>query len=438
VTQKLGLRYLWVDRLCIVQDDRNELQKELSKMPSIYGFAYVTISAASAATSTAGFLSARNDRTVVEDVIRVKIRTSARDFTSSDDDNNRKSLTTAAQIGPINLLPVKNGQTLTSDLTEPIELRAWTMQEHLLSHKLLFFGSRQLRWVCGNAQYVDGGRNDDTIQLPFPFLSVNKNSPFHTTPAFQADRHTTQYSWDALVSQFSKRQLSNAEDKLVALGGLASRFADFNGYPSSDYLGGVWRQSLTTQLLWKVERSNLFERPQPYRAPTWSWASVDGQIDSTGFQLDRHQFTFRDYYTIGPTIVEVQCVPVSSYNPFGAVKSGYLKCRGYVREVQLINHDGDWFFNAAGSKAQPHAYFDTEWDEDRSFDGMRNAICLVVASASPYKYAGLVIVPDGENGYRREGMWNFDVNLYRLSEDKFVKERKKWFEGCRMATVVIK
>jgi hypothetical protein len=438
VTQKLGLRYLWVDRLCIVQDDENDLYEELGKMPSIYSFAYVTISAASAESSTAGFLSKRYDRTVGKEVIRIKIRTSAENVTSPNDDDSRKSIASGEQTGPINLLPMKTGQTLTSDITEPIEDRAWTMQEQLLSRKLLFFGSRQLRWVCGNAQYVDGGRNDQSTQLPFPFLSVNKRSPFHPTPAYQAERNTTQYSWDAIISKYSKRQLSKPEDKLAALGGLASRFADFMGYPSEDYLGGVWRQDFITQLLWMVQPSEIVKRPPKFhRPPSWSWASVDGEIDSTGFEMTNYQFVFWDHYNIQPTILEVQCVPVSSLNPFGAVSSGYLKCRGYIRQVHLINQDGEIFLDAAGSKARPHAYFDTTWDDDEIDDGMRHPFCLVVASASPYKYAGLILVPTGENEFRREGMWKFDVNPSRLSEEKFTKERKKWFESCEITTVVI-
>jgi hypothetical protein len=58
-TRKLGLRYLWIDSLCIVQDDKKDKAEEISEMPQIYQNAYVTISAASAANCHDGFLHVR-------------------------------------------------------------------------------------------------------------------------------------------------------------------------------------------------------------------------------------------------------------------------------------------------------------------------------------------------------------------------------------------
>jgi hypothetical protein len=432
VTQNLGLQYLWVDRLCILQDDDKDLEKELGKMPSIYGSAHVTISAASAAKSTAGFLRARYDSTVELETIKLNVHAYTKRPEFEDEWQGEKD------VGPIYLRPIKSGKDMTSDLAEHIESRAWTMQEHLLSQKLLFFGSRQLRWVCGTAQYTDGGRDDEHMLLPFPFLEVNKESPFHTAPAVHPDRLSSRYSWDALILEFSKRQLSRPADKLKALGGLAYRFAELMGYSPDDYLAGVWRPNLTTQLLWAPHRSDIVKRQTGYRAPSWSWASIDGRIDSTGFQLGKWQFHFSDHYTVRPSLVDVKCEPVSALNSFGAVKSGHLKCQGRIRQVELIEREGEYFLKSEGSKALAHAYFDTKWEVDEIQEAMRYAFCLVIASARPYKYAGLIIVPQGDSDFRREGIWKFDANPLQLSEKRFEKERKKWLDGCQVSTVLIK
>jgi hypothetical protein len=440
VTQRLGIQYLWIDRLCIVQDDDEDLSRELGKMPAIYGSAYVTICAASAANSTAGFLGPRYEKVVEEETIQLRFRafTERPNFTAEEDIET----TTANKIGTIQLQPIKIGHDAASELVEPIQKRAWTMQEHLLSHKLLVFGSRQLRWICGTFQLTDGGRNDEDMLLPFPFLSVNKASPFHTIPAVRPDPITTRYSWDALVLEFTTRQLSmldeKPEGKLNALGGLATRFAELLEYPFEDYLAGMWRYNLVSQLLWTSQCDDVRKRPKRYRAPSWSWASVDSRIDFTGYRFSDYQFGYKDDYGVRPRVVEVNCVPISTLNPFGAVKSGLLKCKAFIQQVKLVRNEGEYFLESAASKALPHPYFDTEWIDEEIDNGMMFAFCLVVASVTPYKYSGLIVVPDGDEDFRREGIWKFDVKPQHMSEKKFEKERKKWFDACQVTTVVIK
>lgn len=72
VTRELHLRYLSIDALCIIQDSEDDMKKELVRMPSIYKGSYVTISAASAKSSSTGFLELRNPR--VEDIVRLAYR----------------------------------------------------------------------------------------------------------------------------------------------------------------------------------------------------------------------------------------------------------------------------------------------------------------------------------------------------------------------------
>jgi hypothetical protein len=62
LTHKLGLRYLWVDALCIIQDDSEDVAREISNMAQIYQNATVTVSAASARSVNEGFLGQRNHK----------------------------------------------------------------------------------------------------------------------------------------------------------------------------------------------------------------------------------------------------------------------------------------------------------------------------------------------------------------------------------------
>jgi hypothetical protein len=83
--------------------------------------------------------------------------------------------------------------------------------------------------------------------------------------------------WNCVVSIYSQCELTFEQDKLVALAGVAGAMKVQMG---CDYLAGMWHIELEQNLLWTVGRN--FRRPKEYRAPSWSWASVDGEIITTG------------------------------------------------------------------------------------------------------------------------------------------------------------
>lgn len=59
LTRKLGVRYLWIDSLCIIQDDHHGWEVESAKMATIYSLSYLTIAATHAADSQQGCFSTR-------------------------------------------------------------------------------------------------------------------------------------------------------------------------------------------------------------------------------------------------------------------------------------------------------------------------------------------------------------------------------------------
>jgi hypothetical protein len=427
VTRALGLRYVWVDRLCIIQDDKDDREKELAAMSSIYGCSYITISAASASKDADGFLGPKTDRTVNETVVKLKILTLA-------DGASDNSTSTVGTLGAIFVKPVKLGAFEDAALSEPIQSRGWTMQEHLLSPRVLVFGSRQLRWVCESFQHTDGGRDHHNMTLPFPLVAVDDKTLFES-PITTYYRFTTTWNWNAIVQEYSKRQLSppkngQPHDKLIALGGLAERFSELLGYKRDDYMAGLWRPKLMDQILWVSSPNNLKPRPE-YRAPSWSWASVDSPIYYDAWR-------FVDDYSLQPQIYDIKCEKESTQLPLGAVKSGYILCKGHICQGKLFNKDEEYFLNMPGLKASPHVYFDVLYEDGGIPERLRHPTCLIIASATPYMYWGLLLVPRESGGFEREGLWTFDIAPDDMSQKRFEEGRKKWFANCKVGTVLIK
>jgi hypothetical protein len=137
-TRRLGLQYLWVDAICIVQDDEAEVERELAIMSQIYSGALVTIAAARAQTASEGFLQDREVNQCYGTVCNVQYRQVSADL---------------EEIGSI-LLSAKG---LNIEYDDPLDSRAWALQEHLRSLCTLRFGSRQTVWECPESLHVDGG-----------------------------------------------------------------------------------------------------------------------------------------------------------------------------------------------------------------------------------------------------------------------------------------
>lgn len=123
VTRALGLRYLWIDSLCIVQEDPDDWAAEASRIEDVFSQAYCTIAASSAASSLEGFLGHRRPR----DAIRIPTSGGAPLYLAEYIDDFRTDV---------------ENSVLSS--------RGWVLQERALSKRTICFTSTQVYWECGN------------------------------------------------------------------------------------------------------------------------------------------------------------------------------------------------------------------------------------------------------------------------------------------------
>ncbi|KAL5592689.1 hypothetical protein FOBRF1_013715 [Fusarium oxysporum] len=242
VTRALGLEYIWVDVLCIVQDDPEDMNEEMSHMGRIYQNAAVTISASRASHSNEGFLHERTLETTDKNTFAIRWS----NLDNSDRSRGQMVLCTEAEIG--------------RNKPDPVDTRAWTMQEHMLSSRLLRFGKSQTVWECLESICVDGGSED---KKPPPWDMAG-------------EVRRAVYDWQQAVAQFTARSITKTTDRLPAIAAVAEDYASKIGAKPSDYLAGLWRQGLPFMLLWRIE-SKTAPRTCPALPagqrlfPTWSW-----------------------------------------------------------------------------------------------------------------------------------------------------------------------
>ncbi|KAF4961928.1 hypothetical protein FSARC_9969 [Fusarium sarcochroum] len=210
-----------------------------------------------------------------------------------------------------------------SRLHLPLNQRAWVFQERLLSPRTLHFSSDRITWECGknteiNEYLADG--TSDSLARGFDCL-------YQDTYTIRENDQLEMYYLD-LVFPYTDRQLSYPdEDKLVAFAAVARRCSSCLG---QDYFAGIFRSAMPVALLWEADLHRATKRSTTYRAPSWSWASLDGRI------------LYGPLGEKGIVLASVQKATVDlidPQNPFGQVKSASLTLTGpLVASKALISH----------------------------------------------------------------------------------------------------
>lgn len=287
ILRKLGLEYVWIDALCIIQgeSDLADWNQEASRMSSVYGGSHVNLAASSATSVYQGLFD--------------KLQHHSEGFyarvTAVDSTTGAGRYCVNRNFHSMMVYEEATSRT-------HIASRAWTLQEKLLAPRTLSIGSSGTFWEC----------RDTTASEFLP-------DGFHGKPAFTSVRQPQ--GWSHIVSIYTAASLTYGSDRLPALSGIASRQAQLTG---DDYLAGMWRRELVTQLEWIVTTPR--SRPQ-WRAPSWSWMSVDGQIRLT--------YSPRDNSEQSKRYAKVKDVRIDHVGPgiYGPVSGGVLTlaCSAMIR-----------------------------------------------------------------------------------------------------------
>ncbi|KAK0711775.1 heterokaryon incompatibility protein-domain-containing protein [Lasiosphaeris hirsuta] len=331
VCQWLGIEYIWIDSLCILQDSPADWEAEAAKMEMVYSMAKVTIIAASSTSYESGFLpetSALSPPKSPSLPLPYRFafhRESRSGFHSSD----------------------QHGGNM-----DPIDKRGWTFQEEVLASRYIRFTSGDIQWKCnaGTACFC-GARTDKTFMDRY---LVQQGCPEAGTPFI--------HRWAGIVGNFSQRHFSVETDKLLAISSLARRLApdvrtcyasqDSGMYLSpldksprdtnTNYFAGIWGGGALadiSQLSWYCvtvmesydddNPSPSFSCPKNYVAPSFSWASVNPKYWSSRI---RFQLCIESdpWHTSTSRVLTINTVPTLDINPFGRMLHGIMSVCGPI------------------------------------------------------------------------------------------------------------
>lgn len=206
--------------------------------------------------------------------------------------------------------------------------RGWAYQEAVLSHRILYVTSCQVAWKCKAGSFVES-QVQPMINFGIRHEDISQIQRDHPASLFN---HLAE--WQDSVGAFPGLELTYAADKLVAFSGIAKRYASLL---QDDYMAGIWKQSVTHLLLWTPVDAIYCSRPSSYRAPSWSWAAVDGYVNHP---QDYRYVNISDETCIPDLVVTDYSVELASPDVYGATKSAELSVRGFCTDVRVFKRDG--------------------------------------------------------------------------------------------------
>lgn len=299
-------QYLWIDSLCIIQDCAEDWRKECAEMRHIYKNAQLNIAATGAVDSSSGLFFDRDPLLVSTGLLPVSW------------DGELPKGTFRFFLRHIWAHGVGRA---------PLNKRAWVVQERFLARRNLHFGLESMFFECHESEACEAfpGR----LPAFFDGRLANRFKGFYPSTDQSPTARATSFlrSWQKIIDAYMECDLTYKSDKMIALSGVA---AEFQSLSKDTYLAGLWKDCFfIDQLLWKVRGSKKVNgqpsaRPSVYRAPSWSWLSIDAGLAWP--------------VILKPPLIELldeSVELVDTSNPTGQVKRGALSIRGHLKRIDL-------------------------------------------------------------------------------------------------------
>jgi hypothetical protein len=362
---RLGFEYIWIDSLCIVQNSDADWRHEGSRMASIYQNAALTIAATRAQNSAEGCFAMAHPQ----------------------HQSHKWQISSMDEI-PYDIhtrIPLDHSAFMYWNL--PLSQRAWAFQERLLSPRMIHFTDHEIVWEC--SEQIDC---ECSAIRALEWKSTMNNTTVLPKGWRNLPMQLADHQWLDIVSSFTAKSMSFSKDVFPALQGLAKMMPTSMG----PYVAGLWTNTLLENLTWYLPFSGALERPEIWRAPSWSWASTSGDISwSRKDHRAEHRVEQLDFKT-RIELVDVRVSPLGE-DAMGEISSGALVIEGRALPGRIHYDESDIW---VGQLCRVRFSEDGFIFHSESLDEVRHERELSGSSLAwdyPITWEGANQVPDGSN-----------------------------------------
>jgi hypothetical protein len=399
MTWRLGLKYIWIDSLCIIQDNISDWRREGSNMASIYSLAHLTLAATNSTNCNGGFYT---PNTSVHPI--------------------------PGFLPPVYVREATDHRTFFENKL-PLMSRAWVFQERMLSPRTVQFTAQELVWECTTTELCECkacGEDEWNRQNKSQYDWL----PMFEVLAPQQRSHGMRDQWYDIVDQYTNLNLTFRKDIFPALQGVTKRM---QAARKCRCVAGLWENSFAEDLLWSCAATSE-SRATTYWAPTWSWASHQGAVSWPPSPIN--------LVKIHIEVLSASVTPVGD-DPTGEISAGELILRGQLKQasvdnsrpmwpyvIPLRNGKPDTKFVDAGTPLRPSVLKKTHHGEKNFW----HKCDMDVQLESPFEVSMLWLGEDNVRSYclmLRRVEWDGDmVTFERVGVAWYGGKWLDWFDGA--------
>ncbi|CAI6334238.1 unnamed protein product [Periconia digitata] len=383
ITQAIGHHFIWIDSLCIIQDDEEDWEEEASAMADVYSNSFLNIAATFSSDSYTTLFSDRKHF----------VEHQAGNFTEepihswqmndpSTQTDPRLFARKPHQFSHTMFTSQANSRFVAqAEKIAPLLQRAWVFQERLLAPRNIHIGSSELTWECSTALACECGGISHT--------SIHSADLEGLKPRFALARQNKLPEkqvldiWHEIVTSYSNLKLTKPSDRIKALHGVASCISRIL---HCDNIFGIMSTHMSSGLLWFPRGGAL---TPPGTIPSWSWIS----------RYDPNTSTAKFYHDVETIDYRLQVTPI---HPLGALSTPTrLLVKGFVHRGRLIPNQP--MCARVRIEAWHNAIY---WDlYNRDVAEEKEVLCLLMGTSSMDEMPMMVLEPQEIKGqYRRIGV----------------------------------
>ncbi|KAF5568927.1 heterokaryon incompatibility protein [Fusarium phyllophilum] len=326
ISRNLGFKFIWIDALCIVQDDENDWVEQSALMADIYRYSSLNLCAADSAGCGSGMV----------EMAAPHLMEIAAATTQSTDTGFRESVVLVG--GPISTAVIDWDRC-------GLLSRGWVFQEGLCSPRGLYVSRRHgLWWDCGTMiNTIDSHESILTGDTDHAFDPRTERRTFLSLTQLPNDHSMAirdfSFTWYDWMEEFTSKYLTRETDRLPAVAGMASYIASLSGMK---YKAGLWEEDILRGLMWRRSSSGHSKRV-PGGAPTWSWASITGPVYYDKFFTMRvdHRGKIDHRAELDLDITDT-AVEEEQADSFGNVRRGEIKASGVLKHAATMLLRTQW------------------------------------------------------------------------------------------------
>jgi hypothetical protein len=418
LSKAIGLRYIWIDALCIVQDDTDDWSHESSQMNLVYRHAFVTFCTLNSDSCHQSFIHRAP-------AVKVSFQSTIR-----KDIKGYYLIQLRSRTG---FYMGRKKFPWDYSLSRWAK-RCWTYQEQEMSTRRLLFGSSRMHFTCAGCQWSEG---DDAPTDRSRLKILGEIARFKEHRITSKELYDC---WSFSVHEYGSRSVTFDKDRLPAIAGLARIMGEAL---HDQYLAGLWKGDAICGLLWistkcilshslEVHLQNI--RRRNYVAPSWSWAScpiISSRRDHNAGVVEES------------IVVDVN-IDIDGEDPYGQVSGGFLRIHGkmapmptWILTGQRDRWSNSWIHKMGGPFDDDDLYIVTDWLHEEEEVGLENlTLVLLVRFEAASKtgapsLAALLLNPvDGSDEYYRVGLVESNgSNAYEVMS--------AWFKDRQEETICI-